>query len=144
MKSTTVRNSTFLLTTLPSLERSVFGWTMTVLTASTVVLGLLGWGLSLQAHAAEPVIASNEQETPVQTEPSRSAADLGGVVVPDCNPPNPVICFTNMGSDYGADELEGTGEAGIQRPTSTTNTPPPLTPYNPDRANILEIFRTYF
>jgi len=144
MKSTTVRNSTFLLTTLPSLERSVFGWTMTVLTASTVVLGLLGWGLSLQAHAAEPVIASNEQGTPAQTEPSHSAADLGGVVVPDCNPPNPVICFTSVGWGGDSSELGGTEAAGIQRPPSNSNPLPTLTLFDPDRANALEIFRIYF
>jgi len=138
MKSTTARYFESSLTMLPELEQSIFGWTMTVITASAFVLGMLGWGLSVRANAAEPAIASSAQQTPAPVEPVSSAAALGGVVVPDCYyPPNPAICFT--GGGYGSDNLEGTEEAGIHPWPNAIQPHLPLRPLNPERANILEV-----
>lgn len=145
MKSTTARYFESSLTMLPELDRSVLGWTLTVITTSTIVLGALGWGLSLRAHAAEPVVASNGQQEPAIAEPVSNAIVLGEVVVPDCYyPPNPVICFTSVGLDYGSDEPDAGDNEEIQPSTSMTTPLPRLTPFDPEQANVLEWIRIYF
>lgn len=67
MKSLTLSGAAPSLASMPSLERSLFNWTLTILTTSTVLFGLIGWAVSQRANAAE-IGANVTAQTQLQSE----------------------------------------------------------------------------
>lgn len=53
MKSLTLSGAAPSLASMPSLERSLFNWTLTTLATSTILFGLIGWAASQKASAVE-------------------------------------------------------------------------------------------
>jgi hypothetical protein len=67
MKSLTLSGAAPSLASMPSLERSLFNWTLTTLTTSTILFGLIGWAVSHRANAAE-ISANGIAQTQLQSE----------------------------------------------------------------------------
>jgi hypothetical protein len=67
MKSLTLSGTAPSLASLPSLERSLFNWTLTTLATSTILFGLVGWAVSQQANAGE-TNATGATQTQLQSE----------------------------------------------------------------------------
>jgi hypothetical protein len=67
MKSLTLSGAAPSLASMPPLERSLFNWTLTILTTSTILFGLIGWAVSQRANAVE-TNANGTNQTQLQTE----------------------------------------------------------------------------
>ncbi|MBD2057462.1 hypothetical protein H6F88_15775 [Oculatella sp. FACHB-28] len=67
MKTLTLSGAAPSLASMPSLERSLFNWTLTTLATSTIFFGLIGWAVSQQANAVE-TNANGATQTQLQSE----------------------------------------------------------------------------